>query len=313
MSSESIRLRRVVVSALFLAAALMLRQFFAFYIPLFGVGGMRVGVSGIFSIPPSILFGPLYGALVTGLLDVIGHFLRPVGPYLPQMTIVMASGGFLRGVLWLSLRNRCVLRLRVAAGAFAALMIIFSVSTIIMLRVDGITPSFFEGVEEPALVETAGMTVMGRFIVTRSQTATNPPQMLADRLVDITTVPLAVGGFALALLIIDILVSKRVLRPKEDGTPASIMPLLLAIVISGLYMNTLNTVILRQHVFLSWQLMPFVVVWLPRAVQAALTTTVYAYIVAVIMEVVSRQKFMQQIIRKEGMNWRFWKKHPQDA
>ena len=274
---------------------------------------MRVGVSGIFSIPPSILFGPLYGALVTGLLDVIGHFLRPVGAYLPQMTIVMASGGFLRGVLWLALRNKSIRGLRIGAGLFAVLMVTFALSTMIMLRVDGITAGFFDSVEEPALVETADMTIMGRFIITRSQTAMNPPQMLADRLIDITTVPLVVGGFAFALLIIDLLISKRVLRPKDDGTPASIMPLLLAIVISGLYMNTLNTVILRQYVFLSWQLMPFVVVWLPRAIQAALTNTVYAYIVAVIMEVVSRQKFMQQLIRKEGINWMFWKKQPPKA
>ena len=274
---------------------------------------MRVGDSGIFSIPPSILFGPLYGALVTGLLDVIGHFLRPVGAYLPQMTIVMASGGFLRGVLWLALRNKSIRGLRIGAGLFAVLMVTFALSTMIMLRVDGITAGFFDSVEEPALVETADMTIMGRFIITRSQTAMNPPQMLADRLIDITTVPLVVGGFAFALLIIDLLISKRVLRPKDDGTPASIMPLLLAIVISGLYMNTLNTVILRQYVFLSWQLMPFVVVWLPRAIQAALTNTVYAYIVAVIMEVVSRQKFMQQLIRKEGINWMFWKKQPPKA
>ena len=75
MTKASSSLRRMAVSALFLSIALVLKTFFSFQIPLFGQNGMSVGISGVFSMMPSLLFGPFYGAAVSGLSDLLGYLI----------------------------------------------------------------------------------------------------------------------------------------------------------------------------------------------------------------------------------------------
>ena len=296
MSNQSIHLRRLVISAMFLAMALAMR-YFAVYIPIFGVAGMRVGVSAIFSIPPAILFGPVYGLMVSGLTDLLGHFIRPSGQWLPLMTILLATTGFLRGWFWIGVRNRSVKTLRIVVGAFASFVLLFVVIAQTMLRSDGITRAFFEGVEYPASIITADMTIIGRMVIERAQISPTPHNMLATTLNNFTLVPLIFVGLCLALLVIDFLLSAYLTN--ENGKPFTLMPLLLTMIIPGLYMNTLNTVILRETVWTSWQEVPFVVVWLPRATTLVLTYIVYTYIVAVLLEAFTRQKFLQPILLRK--------------
>ncbi|MEE0411066.1 MAG: hypothetical protein UD759_09810 [Clostridia bacterium] len=68
----------LVQCALFLAMALVLRNF-SYMVFMGGRAGMRLGVSGFFSKMPAILFGPMYGAAVSGLTDLFGYVLKPDG------------------------------------------------------------------------------------------------------------------------------------------------------------------------------------------------------------------------------------------
>lgn len=296
LSKQSLHLRRLIVSALFLAAALTVRQFTSFYLPVFGAGGMRVGLSPIFSIPPALLFGPFYGLLVSGLNDFIGFFLRPTGTYLPHMTILMAAIGFLRGIIWPLIKNISAFKLRIGAIIFAAIMLIFAVTTIIMLRIDGIDENFYYGIDYPAEVDTSDMTIMGRFLIVRSQTVSNPTNTLTDTIVNLTRLPIVFAGFFVVLLIVEFLISKFLVKTEERQKALNIMPLLITMLVTGLIMSTFNTIIIRQHVFTSWQEMPFVVVWLPRATLNVLTYAVYTYIIAVLMEVCNRVNFIKPLI-----------------
>ena len=76
MTQSSLSIRRIAVSALLMSVALVLNTFFTIYLPLFGENGVSVGISGIFSMLPSVLFGPGYGAAVSGLTD--GSISRPL-------------------------------------------------------------------------------------------------------------------------------------------------------------------------------------------------------------------------------------------
>ena len=295
MSKQSIHLRRIVISALFLAAALSMR-FFSIYIPVFGAGGMRVGVSAVFSIPPAILFGPFYGLTVSALNDVFGFMIRPTGAYLPLMTLVHAATGFIRGWLWLLLRGRDTKKMRIAVMAFAVVLLTFSVSTIVMLRIDGITPTFYENIENPAEFDTGGLTPMGRFIITRSQGVSNPSLTLEREMVNITRIPLFGAGFAFLLLVIDLLISRFMVKENDASKRKHLLPLLITMLLSGLFLNTLNTVILRQQVFTSWQEMPFVVVWLPRAAVMVVTYSIITYLISILLEVCERQKMLQPLL-----------------
>ncbi|MCL2528677.1 MAG: ECF transporter S component, partial [Defluviitaleaceae bacterium] len=72
MAVTGLHLRRLVATGVFLAISLLLRMTTAGYITLFGAQGARVGIHGVFTIMPALLFGPWYGAIASGLGDFIG-------------------------------------------------------------------------------------------------------------------------------------------------------------------------------------------------------------------------------------------------
>ncbi len=71
---------------------------FDFTIPLFPQISMNL--VALPSIITSLLFGPLYGGVVGGLVDILGHLLHPTGPYLPQVTLMAVLRGLIPGLLF---------------------------------------------------------------------------------------------------------------------------------------------------------------------------------------------------------------------
>ena len=196
-------LRRLTVAAVFLAIALVLRTFFAFYVPLFGETGMRVGISGIFSIMPSVLFGPFFGGLTSGLSDLLGFMLRPSGTYIPLMTVVVAGGGAIRGGLWLLLRKRDPAKLRIVAVGLAVIMLGFGAANHAMLRADGVTSDFYAAFEDSGEICTDDMFFISRWLVQRTQNVSDPPGMLSSMITTVVWGSIGAGLFFLALLGID--------------------------------------------------------------------------------------------------------------
>jgi len=45
----------------------------------------------------SILMGPFWGAFIGGAIDIMGHFLHPLGDYIPLITVIAVLRGFLPG------------------------------------------------------------------------------------------------------------------------------------------------------------------------------------------------------------------------
>ena len=72
------------------------------------VGKLKIVIPGLFRIVfngpfykfAAILFGPLYGAIVTGLTETIGVLLTPVGNYIWMFSVIACLKGFLVGLLW---------------------------------------------------------------------------------------------------------------------------------------------------------------------------------------------------------------------
>lgn len=111
-----------------------------FDLPLFGQNGMRIGISGIFSILPALLFGPGYGAAVSGLSDFLGFLIKPTGGYLPLLTISAAAGGFLRGFLWEILKKKEDKRMRLLIAAVSGVLLVLGLGSALMMG-EGMTPT----------------------------------------------------------------------------------------------------------------------------------------------------------------------------
>jgi len=274
--------------------AVTMRMLSSFYIPLFGEAGMRVGISGIFSAMPAILFGPVWGAIASGATDVLGHFMRPTGAYLPAMTLAHVSSGFLRGLLWLLLRKCDPKKIHLAVLIFSFCLLVFGGVNWVILRLDGITPEFFT-YHYYGEADTSGMLFISRLIISRSQIASNPATMLNTMITTTTRASIAAGVLGLLLYGTDVLMSAALKKDYKEYT--SIMPLLISMLVAGWWLNTFNTIILRNMQWAGWQHLPFGVVWLPRIIQNTIVTIVYTYFVAFLLGVCKRQKYLRAYLR----------------
>ena len=297
----SMHVRQMVLSAMFLAIALVIRTLFRMYIPLFGESGIRISVHQIFSFMPAILFGPVYGAIVAGLTDFLGHHLSPTGAYIPHLTATAIFGGFARGGLWMILKNKSNFMARSVVIILGIIFLSAGAINMMTLSNDGLNQDFYNPYITGTSINEAGVTVIeidrdridvnnfsiiGRMAIIRSQNANNPPNVLREFINLVTFTMMGTGVFGLLLVGIDWLVGLFIIK---DAHGIATMPLLLALVIPSAVVNTLNTEILRQTAMPSWQLLPFSVIWLPRVIQAIATTTLVTYFIAVLLGVLRQQ------------------------
>lgn len=291
MNKVSMTVRRVTISAILLSLALVLNLTTTFYIPLFGQNGMSVGIAGVFSMLPAFLFGPVYGMIVAGLADLLGYLLKPAGAYLPLMTLIVALGGFLRGALWGLLRNRSGRDLRIAVAVFSAVVLAVGICNVIYLNADGVNGAYYTTVQ-PADASADGMHLVSKLLITRTMNAKDPAGSLATYLTFVTAGVIGSGALGLLLLLADWLLQKKF---KQTAGIGQVPQLLVAMIVSGLIVTTLNTILLRETLYASWKVLPFAVVWIPRVIEEILSNTVKAYFVAVLLGVGQRQRGLREL------------------
>lgn len=309
--APGVHIRRMVVSAMFLAIALVIRTLFRMYIPIFGESGLRISLHGIFSFMPAILFGPVYGAIVAGLSDFLGHHLRPTGAFIPYLTVTSTLAGYFRGLLWIMLRDKSTEVMRNIVVMVSIVVLAIGAYNAAALSADGIGRGFYEpftlGTEVNAAgatvhiidrdaIDTTGMSMIGRMAITRSIGVNNPGNVLNEFIALVSTAMIGAGVFGLLLVVLD-WTANRFLFTSEWSVGVPTMNLLAALMVPAVVVNTVNTEILRHTAFPSWQLLPFTVVWFPRVMQAVGTTLIVVYFVAVLLGVLKRQANFREWMR----------------
>ena len=94
--------KKTIISAMFLAIALILNQVLRFEIPIGGASMLRISTSGPFLRFVGILFGPLYGGIIAALSDVMSFFIsnRSGAGFLWPLTVVAFCRGAVTAFLW---------------------------------------------------------------------------------------------------------------------------------------------------------------------------------------------------------------------
>jgi len=77
----------------------ILARFASVRISMGGVEGIRIGLGSFPVVFSGIFFGPLAGAVVGALGDVVGFFLNPMGAYMPHFTLSAALTGAIPGMM----------------------------------------------------------------------------------------------------------------------------------------------------------------------------------------------------------------------
>ncbi len=93
--------RRIALSALFIALSVVLTRFLSIRIVLFGVEGIRIGLGDLPILLAGFLLGPIEGAVVGAVSDIVGYLISPMaGPYMPHFTLTSAVEGWLPAMLY---------------------------------------------------------------------------------------------------------------------------------------------------------------------------------------------------------------------
>lgn len=88
---KKLNTRLVIISGLLIALNIVLSRFVA--IPgVINFGGFPIIFGGI-------VFGPAVGGVVGGVGDVVSHFIRPTGPFMPHFTLTSALTGIIPGFI----------------------------------------------------------------------------------------------------------------------------------------------------------------------------------------------------------------------
>jgi len=263
----------------------------------------------VFTILPAILFGPWYGAVASGLGDMLGHFIRPTPgeAWLWQLTAIATCGGFIRGWVWRLLRGRSPEWTRVVVIAMTLLFLAFGSFSTIQLRLEGVSRGFYENIVDPTAVDTTSMNFTSRLAIARTQNTGNPAGNLSARIFEATVMPLAAGGLGILLLVVDLVLSKHFKIERRLGVEASdsggmmapwngsIMPIALTVILVSLLINSANSVQLWLTLT-AWRGFPFIYIWLPRAGVSLVNSTFNVFIAALLLGVCYKQPHIKSIV-----------------
>lgn len=248
--TQSIKLKALIICALLLSIALVIKQF-SVMIPIMGVGGLRVGFSGIFSSLPSIMFGPWYGGLVSGLSDIIGFLLKPEGAWIPALTITAFLSGILRGFAWKTACKCSTKNIYITVTVFFSLLLIFGISSLVSLSI---------------FPESA----LGTFISSLSSKGVSQSFFA-------TYLPLFSGIIGFILLGISFIIHKKL---SKSGGENIFPQLILVFVATGIFITTVNTFILMDAYSIK---KAFILFYTPRLIEEIVSSLINAYAISVIL------------------------------
>jgi len=97
--------RRLTYLGLLTALAVIFTRFVSVTVAIGGVDNFRLGIGHLFLIMAGVLYGPLAGAYVGGMADIIGFVARPGGPYTPLFTLTSILTGLLPGLVLAAIRR----------------------------------------------------------------------------------------------------------------------------------------------------------------------------------------------------------------
>ena len=153
--------KKLAVSALLLAADVILTRVLAFNTPL-----MKIGLGFAATALCALLYGPWWAAGVAALGDVLGSLLFPTGAYFPGFTLTAACTGLLFGLCLY--RRGADWRLAVLAAALNCVLISWLANTAMISFISGTPYATLLGVRAVQLTVMLPLQALVLLWLTRS-------------------------------------------------------------------------------------------------------------------------------------------------
>jgi ECF transporter S component (folate family) len=127
VNEQRLTTRELVLLALFVSLNIVLARVASIRIAIGPVEGIRLGFGTFPVFFAGVSMGPLAGAIVGALGDLLGYWINPMGPYMPHFTFAAALSGFLPAVVFRMASGRCFWRLFLAVASGQILVSTFLV------------------------------------------------------------------------------------------------------------------------------------------------------------------------------------------
>lgn len=245
--------RIIIQTALLIALALAVRSL-SVMISFMGAPGMRVGFTQVFSRMPALLFGPFFGGIATGIVDVLGYLIRPEGAYIPLLTLTQILDGVLVGFVFKEVKTAEIKKIQTS-------MWITFITIGVMGVVNLVISKFFAETSIALALDSMGKR----------------KGYLLWGLV-------AVSLIGLLLLILNYIVQKKF--PKS-GIHKYYLKVLVTFAMAGIPITILNTYILILFIP-GLSKIGFTVFLIPRILEEILITVIVSYITASLLVVYYR-------------------------
>lgn len=243
--------KRLVYTALLIALTVALRYALSIMLPFAGAGGMRISPSIFFTKMPAVIFGPLYGAVSSGLIDIICLIVKPEGSFIPFLTVTAVLGGFLCGFLWKKIDKMNGSNFKTVFG------IIFSITGIIGI-VNSIFITFYQDSAYTVLMYSMG----------------------EKRFWFITVGLICASVLGFIVLITNFFVSKK-------NSDNMFIKLLTVLFITNIIVTTINTFVLRIYIP-ALNNIAFFVFYIPRLIEEIIATILQSYVMVYFLRILKK-------------------------
>ena len=261
--------RIVVFTALLTALAVTVKLLFDITIPVAGVQALRISFSGVFLRFASVVFGPAAGGTAAGLADVIKHFIKPEGAYLPPLTLTAVLNGVFVGFLWKKIKNADIGRYGAIYVIFFGLLGCWGLLNILVIKL------------------TSGGFYLEflRQIGSRNEFTNTTKIFISLGRIQITAGLMIISAAALATFF-----AFYFIKRKKNETPsdflADYLKILFATGIPCLLYTTVNTEILRMYFLLPDK--AFLLLWAPRFIEEAIMVLLNAYLLMILLKMYNK-------------------------
>ncbi|WP_368487563.1 folate family ECF transporter S component [Clostridium sp. BJN0013] len=256
-------LRFLVITAVFIAIAIVLRPF-AITVAAGGILTIRISFDAICYIVPGLIFGPLYGGIAGGLIDIFGYIMKPMGGYIPLFTITNIIAGILPAILWRSIINKSKYKIRNYYSIFFILLFLIGFINFIIIK----------------FMSNTTLSRLLMFLGKKSQYFSYGFMLI--------------GIIGILILLINLFINKN-LGKFYSFINNYYFKMVIVLGISGIFICTINTYIL---LILTPALMAkgFMFLWIPRIIETLLMTAINSYIVCIILY--SYNLFYSRVVKK---------------
>ena len=266
MTAHGLNRHRAVVYTALLAAISVVVNFFRFTVPVGGVPALRVTFSGVFLHFASVAFGAAAGGAASALADVVSHFIKPEGAYLPPLTLTIFLRGVCIAVIWAKIKDADLKKSGAVFLSFFALLGCWGITNAAVVKYasGGAYLAFLRQIgAQNEWVDTNNIfTSAGRVLITAGLIA------------------------ASALIFAAYAVYAYAARKKKGAARAFLSDYLKIIVAIGapcLICTTVNTEILRMYFLLPDR--AFVFLWIPRFIEEIVLVLINAYLLMILINV----------------------------